>query len=478
MCPTRVLIFGLVALGLFAPRPAAAADEPPPYRVGTGNQVDARTLEGWRTWRAMACERCHGPNQEGQVGPSLVQSLKVLSKEEFKTTLMNGRVAKGMPNFGGIPSVVANLDGLYAFLKGRSDGAIPPGRLVAIPESAATPAGSADAPAGVPASAPGAVPAAAPAGSSPAAPPAAVPAAPASSLPVAPPISQPTAPPASTGPVVSAAEAGRVLRVCADPNNLPLSNRNGQGYENKIAELFARALGWSLEYTWYPQRMGFIRNTLRARGDGPEGYKCDLVMGLPVGFELAATTRPYYRSTWAMVFLRGREFDAVHQPDDLLTLPGERLHALKLGAFGQSPPVDWLLRHHLLDQVVPYRPQTGDPEQYTGEIVEKDLRAGKIDIAFVWGPIAGYFAGIDPARRLVVVPFPPDPEIKFDYAIAMGVRFGERAWKERIDRLIEEQRAGIEAILASYGVPQLDATGRLIPQGEAARVAAPASGPH
>lgn len=262
-------------------------------------------------------------------------------------------------------------------------------------------------------------------------------------------------------PLPGAAAEG-VLRVCADPNNLPLSHRNGQGFENKIAEIFAQELGWRLEYTWFPQRMGFIRNTLRARDDATEGYKCDLVMGLPVGFELAATTQPYYRSTWTLVYVRGQGLDAVRRPDDLLALPPARLHALRLGAFGQTPPVDWLLRHRLLEQMVPYQRQTGDPEQYPGEIVEKDLLAGKVDVAFVWGPIAGYFASRDPERRLAVVPFLPDPAIKFDYEIAMGVRFGEQEWKNRVDQLIAQHRARIQGILAGYGVPQLDAAGQLI----------------
>jgi mono/diheme cytochrome c family protein len=111
------------------PAEAAPAAQSAPYRVVEGDQVDANTLKGWRTWRAMSCDRCHGPNQEGLVGPSLVQSLKDLSKEEFKTTVLNGRIEKGMPNFGSTPSVVENIDNLYAFLKGRSDGAINPGKL-------------------------------------------------------------------------------------------------------------------------------------------------------------------------------------------------------------------------------------------------------------------------------------------------------------------------------------------------------------
>jgi quinoprotein dehydrogenase-associated probable ABC transporter substrate-binding protein len=247
----------------------------------------------------------------------------------------------------------------------------------------------------------------------------------------------------------------RVLRVCEDPNNLPFSNRAGQGFENKIAELLARELGWTLEYTWFPQRMGFIRNTLRARDPDSNRFKCDLVMGVPAGFELASTTKPYYRSTYALVYAKGKGLDSVTAPEGLLRLEPAKLKSLKLGVFGQSPAADWLLKHGLFDQAVSYQPQSGDPERYPGEIVEKDLVSGSVDVAFVWGPIAGYFAKKARAE-LAVVPFAPDREIQFDFRIAMGVRFGEREWKDRIERLLEANRAPIRAILADYGVPLLD----------------------
>jgi mono/diheme cytochrome c family protein len=118
-----------VAAGAVA---ATGAADAPLYRVVDGNQVDADTLKGWKAWRAMACDRCHGPNQEGMVGPSLVESLKVLTKDDFKKTVLDGRIDKGMPNFGGSQTVTENIDGLYAYLKGRSDGAIKPGRLKGI----------------------------------------------------------------------------------------------------------------------------------------------------------------------------------------------------------------------------------------------------------------------------------------------------------------------------------------------------------
>src|SRR5262249_975909 len=154
--------------------------------------------------------------------------------------------------------------------------------------------------------------------------------------------------------------------------------------------------------------------------------------------------------------------DGVTAPEGLLEVEPRKLRSLKLGVFDQTPPVDWLLKHKLYDQAVSYQHQSGDPERYPGEIVEKDLRNGVVDVAFVWGPIAGYFARSGTSAPVVVVPFRPDPEIHFDFAIGMGVRFGERDWKERIERLIDATRPRIQTILAAYGVPLLDDDGRII----------------
>ena len=251
----------------------------------------------------------------------------------------------------------------------------------------------------------------------------------------------------------------KVLRVCADPNNMPLSNQKQEGYENKIAELLASELGWKLEYTWFPQRMGFIRNTLRAKDPNSDRYKCDLVIGWATGAELASTTKPYLRSTFAMVYVKGKGLDSITTPDDLLKLPPEQLAKLKLGAFAQSSPVDWLVRNGLTTQLVPYQTMSGDPANYPGEIVEHDLVDGKIDAAFVWGPIAGYFGKKVTSAEVVVVPFKPQPGFQFDYSISMGVRYGEKEWKDQIEKLIDANRSRIQEILASYNVPQLDESG-------------------
>lgn len=268
---------------------------------------------------------------------------------------------------------------------------------------------------------------------------------------------QPAAPEGSGRPV---------LRVCQDPNNLPFSRRDLAGFENRIAALFAQELGWDIAYTWFPQRMGFVRNTLRAKEPGTDRYKCDLITGVATGFDLGIVTQPYYRSTYAMAYVRGKGLDGVRTLDDLLALPDARRTSLKLGVFGGSPVSDWLLAHGMMGQIVSYQPQSGDAEQYPGQIVENDLAQGKVDIAFVWGPIAGYFAGRAPDHRIVAVPLASQPGVRLDFDIAMAVRFGDKELKQRIDGLIDRNRGRIAAILGEYGVPLLDEQGRLIATGQ------------
>jgi mxaJ protein len=266
----------------------------------------------------------------------------------------------------------------------------------------------------------------------------------------------------ATGPD-TAPGSDKVLRVCQDPNNLPFSNRALAGFENKIAALFAQELGWKLEHTWFPQRMGFIRNTLRAKQESSERFKCDLVTGVATGFDLGATTQPYYRSTYAMAYLKGRGLDGVRGLDDLLTLNPEQRAKLRLGVFAGSPVTEWLLQNGLIGQVVSYQSQSGDAEQYPGQIVEQDLASGKIDVAFVWGPIAGYFAKNTRAAPIVAVPLKSRPGMKLDFEIAMAVRFADKDFKQRIDQLIEANRPKIGAILEQYGIPLLDQQGQVLP---------------
>jgi mxaJ protein len=252
-----------------------------------------------------------------------------------------------------------------------------------------------------------------------------------------------------------AAPRRQAFRVCQDPNNLPFSNTRSEGIENRIAELFAKDLGLPVTYYSFPQRMAFIRNTLRYKLPGEE-FRCDIVMGVPAGFDQVSATKPYYRSTYAMVFPAGKGLDGVKTSADFLALEPSRLRSLRIGLYDRSPASEWLARHQLVPQGVPYPMLNPDPEQYPGEIIERDLAQGKIDVAIVWGPIAGYFARRIEQPRMTVVPMASEPGVRFDYQMAMGVRYGEREWKQQVEGLIERHRADIDAILREYGVPLLD----------------------
>lgn len=247
----------------------------------------------------------------------------------------------------------------------------------------------------------------------------------------------------------------KAFRVCQDPNNLPFSSLKGEGIENKIAELFAKDLGLPVEYFSFPQRLAFVRNTLRYKLPGAD-YPCDIIMGVPAGFDQVSVTKPYYRSTYALVYAKGKGLDGVQTIDDFLKVDRARLDKLRIGIYDRSPASEWLNKHQLVEQGVPYQILNADPNQYPGEIIERDLASGKLDAAIVWGPIAGYFAKKLQQPQLVVVPMRSEPGVKFDFQMAMGVRYGEREWKQQIEGLIEKRQAEITAILRDFGVPLLD----------------------
>ncbi|MCW8207528.1 quinoprotein dehydrogenase-associated putative ABC transporter substrate-binding protein [Verminephrobacter aporrectodeae subsp. tuberculatae] len=251
--------------------------------------------------------------------------------------------------------------------------------------------------------------------------------------------------------------ARQALRVCQDPNNLPFSNTRGEGIENRIAELFGKALGLPVTYYSFPQRMAFFRNTLRFKLPGQD-YPCDIVMGVPLGLDEVSVTKPYYRSTYALVIPQGKGMDHVASGEDFLKLDPARLRTLRIGVYDRSPAAQWLARHGLLEQAVPYKLMNADPERYPGEIVEKDLAEGRLDAVIVWGPIAGFFARRVRAPALAVLPLKSEKGVRLDYQMAMGLRYGERAWKQQIEQLIESKAPEITAILQEYGVPLVDAS--------------------
>lgn len=253
-----------------------------------------------------------------------------------------------------------------------------------------------------------------------------------------------------------------VLKVCQDPNNLPFSNTKGEGFENKIAELFARKLGWTVEYASFPQRMGFIRNTLRFKLPG-ENFRCDLVMGVPANYDQASPTLPYYRSIYALVIPDADETKGVGNEAEFLALPKTILSKLRIGVYTRSPVVSWMTQNGLVDRAVPYLSLNADPDQYPGEIIERDLAAGKIDAALVWGPIAGFYANRVQSKPLKVIPLQSRPGSPLDFQIAMGVRHEDKAWKAKVQGLLTQHRAEILDILRQYRVPMLDQDGKPLP---------------
>jgi quinoprotein dehydrogenase-associated probable ABC transporter substrate-binding protein len=252
--------------------------------------------------------------------------------------------------------------------------------------------------------------------------------------------------------------ADTTVRVCADPHSMPQSNDRGEGYENKIAEALAHDLGKKISYTYFPQRMGFVRNTLRARDEQTQQFKCDLIIGVPKGYELTATTKPYMHSIYALVLPPRGEFKGLKTADDLLKLPPAKLHTLRIGMFAQTPASDWVLQNGLIQRAVMYPAQSGDPNETPDTIIERDLADGKIDVAVVWGPIAGFIVSRHSGGTgaWTTVPFKPDAKIHFDYEIAMGVRQGEKDWQHTLDDWIEGHHAEIDQILATYHIPLVE----------------------
>lgn len=258
----------------------------------------------------------------------------------------------------------------------------------------------------------------------------------------------------------STSYAQEKFKVCADPLNPPYSTKKKDGFENKIAELIAKELGQTVEYTWFPQRIGFIRNTLMAPlkesdVDSTE-FKCDIVMGLPTDYDLTETTIPYYRSTYVLLIAKGRGWDDITLDAAQLTnVPLERQEKLKIAMFDQGPGTIWLQKSGLLDYGIPYQSMSGDDENNTAMQIEKDLKAKKIDMVIIWGPMAGYIISQSPKNSYTVIPMKSTPGMQFDFPMSMGVRKTDKERKAVLDRLIVKKSKEIRAIIASYNIPLL-----------------------
>jgi quinoprotein dehydrogenase-associated probable ABC transporter substrate-binding protein len=250
----------------------------------------------------------------------------------------------------------------------------------------------------------------------------------------------------------------RALKVCDDPNNLPFSNDKGEGFENKLAEILARNLDLPLEVFHYPQRTNIVRNTIRYKLPNESEYRCDLLTGVPSDFTAVATTKPYFRSTYVLVYAKGRKLD-VTSAEQFLALDKSVLSGLKIGVYERTPAVDWMKKHDLLDRAVPYRLLNPDPNHYPGKIIDEDLAKGKIDAALIWGPIGGYFAKRIASPKLVVIPLKSEPGVRMDFGVAMGARQGEKAWLALIQQALDKSREDISQLLVEYGIPVVDDKG-------------------
>src|SRR5215469_257319 len=243
---------------------------------------------------------------------------------------------------------------------------------------------------------------------------------------------------AQTGDIFDRSE----LKVCADPNNLPFSDEKKEGFENKIAELIGAELGRPVDYAWFPQVIGFVRNTLQA-------HLCDLVIGTVAGDEIMQTTNPYYFTTYVMFYRSDKGFavDGVQDP---------RLANLRLGVVAGTPPADLLVQHDLMSHTKPYALTVDTRVESPTHDMVQDVVDGTIDAGFLWGPIAGYYRKHD-ALPLTLVPLKSEPgAARMAYHIAMGIRANEPEWRRRVNAAILKRQAEITVILRDYGVPLLD----------------------
>jgi quinoprotein dehydrogenase-associated probable ABC transporter substrate-binding protein len=239
----------------------------------------------------------------------------------------------------------------------------------------------------------------------------------------------------------------KVLRVCADPRNLPFSNEKSEGFENKLAEFFAEKLQKKLDYVFFPQATGFVRMTLGA-------HRCDVIMGFPQGDDLVQGTNPYYRTSYALIAKAGSGLE------DVDTLEDERLKGKHIGIIAGTPPATNMAIAGLMATAKPYPLMIDTRFDNSAQAMVDDLTAGTIDAGVLWGPMAGFYAK-KAAQPLHVTPLVKETTgPKLVYRIGMGVRPADQNWKRQLNRLIQENQAEINKILVDFGVPLLDESDR------------------
>jgi len=245
------------------------------------------------------------------------------------------------------------------------------------------------------------------------------------------------------------------FKVCADPHYPPFSTDKKDGIENRLADLLAADLGLPVTYAWFPARIGFIRNTLRAEDPSGDGYKCDVAMNVPDNYELTITTKPYYTSTYALVYVQGRKLDDVKVGADLINLSADRKADLKVGMNERDPGTLWFAKYEMFEQIHGYQAQTGSLEYYPGRETAEDLFDAKIDAGILWGPIAGHAKQLGEARGLKIrlIPLFSEPGVRFHFSISLGTRHPDDDWRDQLDGLLEKNRDTIRGLLREFDVP-------------------------
>jgi len=244
------------------------------------------------------------------------------------------------------------------------------------------------------------------------------------------------------------------VRVCADAYNMPFSNKKLEGFDNKIAELIGEELGIPVEYYWFPQRIGFTRNTIKKVDLETGRFLCDLAMGVPAGPGRLLTTKSYFSSIDVMVYRTGEDFE-LNQISDIAKVKKEQGKELTVGLFDRAIETEKLLDNGLSKQIEYYQFMAGDARVYPGRIVEDELAQGKVDVAFIWGPIGGYYASKSEVPMTVV----PMNELgeRYIFSFALGVRKQDTAWRDLLDNILEHRKDDIAAIISEYNLPSLAA---------------------
>ncbi|KGM08092.1 XoxJ protein [Methylophaga thiooxydans] len=242
------------------------------------------------------------------------------------------------------------------------------------------------------------------------------------------------------------------VRVCADGYNMPYSNKEKEGFDNRIAELLGEELGIPVEYYWFPQRIGFSRNTIKSVDPQTGKFRCDLAMSIPEHTDFLKPTKPYWSSIEAMVYRQGEGYE-LNKLEDIATVSKEQ-KPLRIGIFDRGVTTKQLLELGLANQIEYFQMMSGDVSVNAGRIIEGALANGEIDVALLWGPIAGHYASVSDIP-MTVKPLNELGEAMV-FSFSMGTRYQDKKWNALLNKFLDKRRDDINAIMSEYNMPSLE----------------------